>query len=132
MRIHTTRQRNRRYSLVIPRLSVFGFLMTLPGCNGQSSDSVEYFMAQPQILAPPSLRECAVTVNSYVLTQRSWPEVDFNTSFDGIDQETGHEVFRISHLDTYQAPLALGGVGSSFFVHADCTEMEIVGEFKQQ
>lgn len=132
MNIRTTKQKNRRHSLVISMLAVFGFLMMLAGCNEQSSDSVEYFMAQPQILAPSKLWECAVMVNSYVAKQRSWPELDFNTSFDGIDHDTGNEVFRISHLDTYQAPMELGGVGSSFFVHADCSVMEIVGEFTQQ
>ena len=127
-RIASTQSRQLCFGILL--LSVF--IMALPGCGDKASDPVEYFLSQPQITAPEKYRACAVMVNNYVRTKRSWPESDFNTSFDRVDFNSGHQVFSIAHIDTYQAPLGLGGIGSSFLIHADCAKMQIIGEYREQ
>ncbi len=71
-------------------------------------------------------------VNREVLARRSWLEADFNISFDGLDQETRNEVFRVSHIESYRNPIGVDGDDFSLFIHANCASMKVVGEYKQQ
>ncbi len=108
------------------------FVMSMvSGCKKEPS-RVEVFMSQPQTTAPAIYWECAVMVNEYVRTKRGWSEADFNVSYDGLDQESKDQVFRVSHVDTYRGPVGIGGIGSSFFIHATCNKLQITGEFLQQ
>ncbi|MBK7520766.1 MAG: hypothetical protein IPJ33_07470 [Gammaproteobacteria bacterium] len=107
-------------------------MATVSGCHRASDHGAEEFLSQPQIKAPPEYSECAVMVNKYVATQKLWKEENYNISFDGLDRESGDQVFRVSHIDTYQTPIGIGGIGSSFFLHVDCANMKIKGEYKQQ
>ncbi|MCG3171166.1 MAG: hypothetical protein CALGDGBN_02755 [Pseudomonadales bacterium] len=109
---------------------LFVFSM-VSGCKKEPS-RIEDFMSQPQIAAPAIYWECAIMVNDYVRTKRGWSEADFNVSYDGLDQESKGQVFRVSHVDTYREPVGIGGIGSSFFIHAICNKLQITGEFLQQ
>ena len=106
--------------------------LTVNGCDDKSTQGLEKFKSQPQISAPEDYLECAGIVNQYIATKKAWPEADYNVSFDGLDRDTGHQVFRISHIESYRQPIGVGGDDYSIFVHADCTSMTIKGEYKQQ
>lgn len=107
-------------------------VVTLVGCDRKPKYGVEYFRLQAHISSPAEYQQCAGMVNQYIATQKAWPESDYNVSFDGLDHETGYQVFRITHIETYRRPIETGGNGYSVFIRADCANLVVKGEYRQQ
>lgn len=102
------------------------------GCEKKPNDNFSEFLAQPHVTVPAKYLTCASMVNNYVATQKKWPESDYKISFDGLDSETGYQVFRITHKDLYEGTIGIGKVGSSFFLYVDCADMRIEREYLEQ
>lgn len=124
-----------RSTPLIQRIIIWVVLLGLFGCSPETPPSLNHFLAEPQISAPPEYLECAKLVNRHVLATRSWDESVFNVSFDGINLQFNSPIFRVSHIDDYRVNrgevLHLGS-GNSFFVVADCANMKIIKELKMQ
>lgn len=116
----------------ISRVALLLLLTMQTGCDKNPSDDTEYFLAQPHISSPAEYLDCAAMANQYVAKEKSWPESDYNVRYEHLDPETHHQVFRISHINSYRGPIGIGGDEFSFFLHVDCATMKIDGEYKQQ
>jgi hypothetical protein len=126
----------RVFSRAVSHTMIYSLIVFLASCSPKQPEAVEQFKNQPQISAPKKFWDCAVMVNNYVKSTRSWDETLFNVAFDGFDEDSDFDdqapMFRVSHIDSWKLDATIMGAGPSFFVVADCTKLQVIRELGMQ
>jgi hypothetical protein len=96
-------------------------------CSESDMDGEVQFRSRPHVEVNAELMECALLVDRYVASVKSWAELDYKVAFEA-SLERNVTLFRISHVDDYRGPPGRHGAGTSMLVEADCNAGRILRE----